>query len=59
MVGEVKKGRGLLPVYRLHVDFGGPALGEAEPAALRGPGAPGHIAGYLRQSSTQRFMHVT
>ncbi len=59
MVGEVKKGRGLFPVGRLHV--GGPALGEAEPAALRGasPRAPGHIAGSLRQPSAQRFMHAT
>jgi hypothetical protein len=57
MVGEVKKGRGLFPVGRLHV--GGPALGGAEPAALRGPRAPGHIAGSLRRSSAQRFMHAT
>ena len=45
MVGEVKKGRGLFPFDRLHVDVGGPALGGAELVALRGasPGAPGHV----------------
>jgi hypothetical protein len=54
---EVGEKEGLFPVHRLHV--GGPALGGAEPAALRGPRAPGHIAGSLRQSSAQRFMHAT
>jgi hypothetical protein len=47
-----------LHINRFHVDVGWPALGGAEPNALRGPGAPGHIAGSLRQPSAQRFMHA-
>ena len=54
---EVGEKEGLFPVGRLHV--GGPALGEAKLVALRGPGAPGHIAGSLRQPSAHRFMHAT
>jgi hypothetical protein len=50
---------GRLHINRFHVDVGGPALGGAEPNALRGPGAPGHIAGSLRRSSAQRFVHAT
>ena len=58
--GWKKKGRGLFPFDRLHVDVGGPALGEAELVALRGAAsrAPGRVRRRIPAAVVHASVHA-